>query len=134
MVRNGKYGSSYCCNEKGCDPWVFAFPQCALSSTMRPSLTSFTPFSESFITRLFFLRFPPSLTPTSAAQEKAFKQILERNILQNVFANHYDAATVTKTLAFLRYIADKRWLFLQPVYFPRVLERDNAVIENINCR
>lgn len=51
-----------------------------------------------------------------------------------MFVDHYEAATLTKTLAFVRYIADKRWLFLQPVYFPKVLERDNAVIENINCR
>ena len=62
MERNGKFGSSYYCNEKGCDPWVFALPQCALWSTMRASLSSFTPFSECFITLLFFLRFPPSLT------------------------------------------------------------------------
>lgn len=59
MVRNGKYGSSYCCNEKGCDPWVFALPQCTLSLTIRASLTSFMPFSECFIT----LHLPPSLTP-----------------------------------------------------------------------
>lgn len=63
MVRNGKYGSSYYCNEKGCDPWEFALPERALWLTMRILLTSLTTFSECFLILLPFQRFPPSLTP-----------------------------------------------------------------------
>ncbi len=84
MVRNGKYGSSYGCNEKGCDPWVFALPQCALSSTMRASLTSFTPFSECFIT----LHLPPSLTPHLLLRRDIQTDIRKKYLAKKVFVDH----------------------------------------------
>lgn len=103
--------------------WWWGHPSLALCHFQNVSLLSY---------------FPPFSTftdPTSAAQEKAFKPILERNILHKSACGSLGGCNCYKNISICEVqCRQKRWPFLQLVYFPKVLERDNAVIENINCR